>query len=255
MGNCKMVVYGNGDLHLYEYFVHYPYEDKGTDGSGLVSNPNGFTGAQPNEDYTRLRAVGVYDQAGVIGSMGYIAAHGHIYVRGYSASGYTSRLRVYASYYEDDWECVSGNIVVSPGSARWIDCGVWSSTFRYIGLVVYRESAGDRSSDLYLDSVLVRPPLPAPNTCQLTVLAYNQYGSGYVPLFIDDVYVGTTGYTYTVTAGNHEIYVASPLTDYYTYYHEFQYYYYDGTYNYNNPMTLSVTQTKQVTAYYYSYYA
>jgi len=255
---CTMVVYGNGNLHLYEYFVHYPYESQGTYGSGSVSNPNGFTGAQPNGDYTRLRAVGVYDQAMVVGSMGYTGAnqaHGHIYVRGYSASGYTSRLRVYVSYYIDQgWQCVSDNIVVSPGSARWIDCGVWSSPFRYISLVVYRESSGDRSCDLYLDSVLVRPPLPAPNTRKLTVLAYNQYGSpGYVPLYIDDVYVGTTGYTYTVTKGNHKIYVESPL--YGGGYHVFYRYYYDGGYNYNNPITsLSVTQDKTVTAYYNSYY-
>jgi hypothetical protein len=89
---------------------------------------------------------------------------------------------------------------------------------------------------------------------QLTVLAYNQYGqSGYVPLYIDGQYVGTTGYTYTVTPGNHQIYVASPLYDGYGY-HVFQYYYYDGNYDYNNPTTLSVTAPKTVTAYYYSYY-
>jgi hypothetical protein len=85
------------------------------------------------------------------------------------------------------------------------------------------------------------------------VLAQNQYGySGHVPLYIDGQYVGTTGYTYTVTSGNHQIYVASPLYD--GHYHVFQYYYYDGIYNYNNPMTLSVTSAKTVTAYYHSYY-
>ena len=89
---------------------------------------------------------------------------------------------------------------------------------------------------------------------ELTVLAYNQYSEpGYVPLYIDEQYVGTTGYAYTVTSGNHQIYVESPLYDGYGY-HEFQYYYYDGIYNYDNPMTLSVTSDKTVTAYYYSYY-
>lgn len=87
---------------------------------------------------------------------------------------------------------------------------------------------------------------------QLTVLARNQYGAaGYVPLFIDGQYVGTTEYTYTVTVGNHQIYVQSPLSG--NGYHVFQYYYYDSTYNYNNPMTLSITADKTVTAYYYSY--
>ncbi len=89
-------------------------------------------------------------------------------------------------------------------------------------------------------------------SCQLTVLAYNQYGlSGYVPLYIDGQNVGTTGYTYTVTGPSHQIYVESPI--YQGGYHLFQYYYYDGSYNYNNPMTLSVTSDKTVTAYYYSY--
>jgi hypothetical protein len=161
--NSTMAVYGNGNIHLYEYFVHYPYVSYGTYGSGLVSNPNGFTGAQPNGDYTRLRAVNVNDQATVLGSMGYTGAneaHGHIWVYGY-ASTYTSRLRVYASYYSGSgWQLVSDNIIVSPGAARWIDCGTYSNDFRYISFVVYRQSAGDYSNDIYIDSVVVLPPIP-----------------------------------------------------------------------------------------------
>jgi len=89
-------------------------------------------------------------------------------------------------------------------------------------------------------------------THQLTVLAVNQYGQpGYVPLYIDSHYVGTTGYTYTVTEGNHQIYVESPLFG--GGYHVFACYYYDGIYNYSNPMTLSVTEDKTVTACYYTY--
>jgi hypothetical protein len=89
---------------------------------------------------------------------------------------------------------------------------------------------------------------------QLTVLAINNYGQpGYVPLYIDGEYVGTTGYTYSVGEGNHTIGVPSPiygggLT------HVFACYYYDGGYNYDNPMTLSVTEDKTVTACYYTYY-
>jgi hypothetical protein len=67
--------------------------------------------------------------------------------------------------------------------------------------------------------------------------------------------VGTTPYTCQLTPGNYQICVEDPITDGFTYYHVFQYYYYDGTYNYNNPMTLSVTSDKTVTAYYYSWYA
>ncbi|MBX5320550.1 MAG: PEGA domain-containing protein [Candidatus Bathyarchaeota archaeon] len=71
-------------------------------------------------------------------------------------------------------------------------------------------------------------------TYSLTVLAYNQYGySGYVPLYIDGQYVGTTGYTYTVTAGDHQIYVESPLYEG-CLIHVFQCYYYDGNCDYNH---------------------
>ena len=91
-----------------------------------------------------------------------------------------------------------------------------------------------------------------PETLDLTVLAYNQYGQpGNVPLYIDGNYVGTTGYAYAVTRGVHQIRVESPLYD--GGYHIFDHYYYDGTTNYNNPMSLGITSDKTVTAYYYSY--
>jgi hypothetical protein len=67
--NCKLAVYGNGNLRLYEYFVHSPYVGSSSYLSGSVTTPNGFTGAQPDGSYTRLRAVNVNDQAMVTGSM------------------------------------------------------------------------------------------------------------------------------------------------------------------------------------------
>lgn len=91
----------------------------------------------------------------------------------------------------------------------------------------------------------------------LTVLAYNQYGRQLYPsLWIDDVYVGTAGYTYPVTTGDHEIGVVGGGLEFYEghyYIHYFYRYYYDSTYNYNNPITLSITEDKTVTAYYYTY--
>jgi hypothetical protein len=158
--NSKLAVYGNGNIHLYEYFVHDPYTSQSYSGSGLVSSPNSFTGAQPNGGYTRLRAIQVNDQAMVVGSMGTSStyAHGNIYVYGYSSS-YTSRLRVYASYYSGSgWQPVSDTII-SPGSAHWINCGTYSSNFRYLSFVVYRQSTSDYSNDVYLDSVVVIPPI------------------------------------------------------------------------------------------------
>jgi len=93
-------------------------------------------------------------------------------------------------------------------------------------------------------------------TYQLTALATNQYSeTGYVPLYIDDEYVGWTGETYTVYEGSHTIEVPDIISDYMTYYHDFQYFHYDGNYNYNNEMTLSITEDKTITAYYYSSYA
>jgi len=90
----------------------------------------------------------------------------------------------------------------------------------------------------------------------LTVLAYNQYEQqGYVPLYIDDEYVGITGYAYAVAEGNHKIYVESPLWEaqYPFILHVFDHYTYDSTTNYSNPITLPITDDKTVTAYYITY--
>ncbi len=93
-------------------------------------------------------------------------------------------------------------------------------------------------------SVTVHPPV------QLTVLTSNEYGYQlHAPLYIDGIYVGTTENTYTVSSGNHQIYVQFAPG-----YIEFLYYYYSGTYNYNNPMTLSITSDKTVTAYWTFWY-
>lgn len=90
-------------------------------------------------------------------------------------------------------------------------------------------------------------------TAQLTTYAYNQYGTpGYVPLFIDNNYVGTTGSAYTVLLGKRDIYVESPLYD--GYYHYFDRYVYNG-YSYNeNPLTILLTGANTLTAYYQSCY-
>jgi hypothetical protein len=85
------------------------------------------------------------------------------------------------------------------------------------------------------------------------MLAVNQYSQpGYVPLYIDDHYVGTTGYTYTVTEGEHKIEVESPVYGGGSY-SVFVAYYYDGDYDEDNPTTLSVTEDKTVYACYWTY--
>ena len=162
--NCNLVIYGNGNLRLYEYFVHSPHKSYSSFGSGSVSTPNGFTGAQPDGSYTRLYALNVNDQACVTGSMGYSGAdqaRGRIWIYGY-ASSYTSRLRVYVSNDNYNWYVVNNNVIVGTGGARWIDCGNYANNFKYISLTVYRENSNDYSNNIYIDSVIVLPPLPGP---------------------------------------------------------------------------------------------
>jgi len=86
------------------------------------------------------------------------------------------------------------------------------------------------------------------------MLAINNYGQlGIVPLYIDDHYVGTTGDIYTVTEGEHEIYVLSPLNHGGGSYSVFACYYIEGDWDYDNPMTLTVTEDKTIYACYWTY--
>ena len=176
---------------------------------------------------------------------------GEIYINGYLA-GYTSVTVNLLGYYQtgtvyelyvtaDDSNYVFQYYTASDGS---------STTNNPTPLYVIQPGT---ITAVFAPSAPPPPPPPPPTTYSLTVYAYNQYGQpGAVPLYIDGQYVGTTGYSYTVTSGNHQIYVESPL--YSGAYHVFYCYYYDSNYNYDNPMTLSVTSDKTVTAYYYSYY-
>jgi hypothetical protein len=89
---------------------------------------------------------------------------------------------------------------------------------------------------------------------KLTVYAYDQYENPLeVPLYIDSEYVGTTGYSYTVSSENHWIYVETIIVDP-PYAVEFYCYYYDGGYDYENPTGLLITSDETVTAYYYGNY-
>jgi hypothetical protein len=89
----------------------------------------------------------------------------------------------------------------------------------------------------------------------LTVLAYNQYQQGAVPYWVDDEYIGLTdGSSITVLDGNHKIEVDTPLYQY-PYVHVFCYYevFYGPTY-YDNPVTLSITDDETIIAWYYTDY-
>jgi hypothetical protein len=97
-------------------------------------------------------------------------------------------------------------------------------------------------------------PFFEPFTGYLTVYAYDQYDDAlFLPVYIDGNYVGNTFSSYGVTSGTHEIYVETPFY-WYMSQNDVQYYYYDddgGTYNYDNPMSLSITSDMEITAYYY----
>ncbi|MDR0470716.1 MAG: hypothetical protein LBH79_03175 [Nitrososphaerota archaeon] len=158
---CTMAVYGNGNIRLYEYIVRSP-TNFSYYGSGWVSNIYGFVGPHPDGSCTGLTAIGTGDQAMITGALGYSGAdqaRGRIWVYGYS-SGYTSRLRVYVSNDNVNWYLVNGNILVSSGGSRWIDCGNYASNFKYITFTVYRENSGDYGNNLFIDNVLVLPPTP-----------------------------------------------------------------------------------------------
>jgi hypothetical protein len=102
------------------------------------------------------------------------------------------------------------------------------------------------NSNHNLDAIFTYNP---PETHQLTVLCYDQYGwPGSVPLYIDGEFVGYTLNTYTVTEGDHTLYVPPVVGGYYYFYG-----WYDGSWDYNNPTTVGVYSDKTVTAYYTLY--
>ena len=178
-GNSKLVVYGNGNIRLHEYYV-YDVEETGTYGSGAVYNEDGLTGAQPNGDYARLYAPQSGDQALIVANFGYQAwenAHGDIYLRCYSETGYQSRLYVYVSDNYQDWNLTSRYPqIVSSHSPVWLYCGASKNTFKYIAIAVYRDGA--YGSDLRVDSVLVIPPVN--HNWADSIIDVDSAGDGYV---------------------------------------------------------------------------
>jgi hypothetical protein len=170
--DCTLVVYGNGNIHLYEYFVH-DYVDATWYGLiAGVDNPDGIEGGKNDDSYACLYAVRWYeDQAVMTGSIGW-EAKGHIYLYGYTGSGYNSHVLVYVSYDYSNWYPVNTNLWVSQSSPGWIDVGSYSNNFRYISVVVYADYA---PSVIYVDSVLVIPSLS--HYWVSSIADYSWYGS------------------------------------------------------------------------------
>jgi hypothetical protein len=142
--NSKLVVYGNGNMHLYEYFVQDCLSASGSNGG--VDNADNIENENDGQ-YAHLYA-SYPGQAVVDCSVGW-AAKGHIYLYGYSTV--TSYVRVYVSSDNSNWQSVN-SFTVNSASANWIDVGNYANNFNYIAIVVYPYG------NFYVDSVLVIPP-------------------------------------------------------------------------------------------------
>jgi hypothetical protein len=169
------VVYGNGNMHLYEYFVHDVVWSSGQ-GYYWVNNENDLEGGSNDYNYAELYAEEYNSQAMIIGSIGWEAT-GHIYLYGYSEEGYSSELYVYVCYtYDQNWEQVGDIFTITESSPHWIDVGTPTGKFRYIAVVVYCNDWGD-ASYLFLDSVLI---IPQPQQSEYYYMydAYDSYVDG-----------------------------------------------------------------------------
>jgi len=151
---CSLVVYGNGNIRLYEYFVHDYLDATWYGYYAGVDNPDGIEGGSNDGSFTCLYAVGAQgDQAVIMGSIGW-EAKGHIYLYGKTYQGYNSHVLVYVSDDYSNWYAVNENLWITQTSPYWIDVGTYANDFRYIAIVVY---ADVYPSVLYVDSVLVIP--------------------------------------------------------------------------------------------------
>ena len=170
--------------------------------------------------------------------------------------------QLYPTFYIDGDPFSTGNVRMTPDTYSFDVSDVYGYAFDHYYFDYGSSTHSDWNrevNDLSIpcDCVLTvyyYSPYPPPTTHDLTVLAIDNYGQpGYVPLYIDSQYVGTTGFTYAITEGTHSIYVESPIYNQ-GYTHIFAAYYYDGDYDYNNPTSISLTQDKTVTACYYTYW-
>jgi hypothetical protein len=126
------------------YSTYNPY-------SAAISNPSGLCGPSPDGNFAYLYAGNYGDEAMIIANMNGEAS-GHVYLNGYSDSGYYSNLYVYVSNDGTNWYLLpNGDQIITANSAYYIDCGSYSN-FQYVAVVGY--DSGD-SVSLHIDSVQV----------------------------------------------------------------------------------------------------
>ncbi len=155
----RMEIYGNSNIYLRQYYP-YIYVQSTAYGQGAANNPTYLLGSGPDGSYTQLWGGNPYDGGQVVsmmtGSLGSGGGYsrGHIYIYGYSVSGYYSHLYVYVSNTNNnDWRSVN-NFYVSSSTPGWIDVGT-ASDFKYIAVVGYDDSGW--SCNLMVDAIRVIP--------------------------------------------------------------------------------------------------
>jgi hypothetical protein len=158
---CTMKVYGNSRIYLRQYYPYY-HEQSIVWGAGAVNNPTNVHGPAPDGTYTQLWGGNPGDGGVVVsmmtGSVGYDGggfSRGHIYLAGYSVSGYYSHLYVYVSQNNNnDWQLVNQGYVTS-STPSWYDIGQAPSNFKYIAIVGIDDEGW--SCNLMVDAVRVIP--------------------------------------------------------------------------------------------------
>ena len=158
-GNCELVVYGNGNIHLFEYFID-EYDRYSGYGVFSVTNPSNIEGGSNDGNDAILEAdffepYQIPAQAMIVGKTGWDAT-GHVYLYGKTASGYSSKVQVWVSMDDSTYYQVGTEKTVTSTSDHWIDIGTYSNDFRYISVVCYADANFEKSK-LYIDSVRIIP--------------------------------------------------------------------------------------------------
>jgi hypothetical protein len=155
---CKMMVYGNSNIYLRQYYPYIHY-DTVVWGAGAVNNPTYVHGPAPDGAYTQLWGGNYNDGGSVIstmtGSLGNGFSRGNIYLYGYSASGYSSHIYVYGSKTGyNDWQLVTQGYITS-ATPGWYNIGRPSQDFKYLSIVGINDQGW--SCNLMIDAVRVIP--------------------------------------------------------------------------------------------------
>lgn len=104
----------------------------GHGGAGSVTNPNNLIGANDGQ-YTTLYGGNRGDSGWIVGKMN-TAAAGHVYIYGYSSTGYYTHLIVSTSSDGISWATLSSQTVNPTSGPYYINCGSTTYPFTYLKL-------------------------------------------------------------------------------------------------------------------------